>query len=426
MADSPRDPDAPIEAQAESPAGGTRRRAPALQVLGIRDFRLLWLNNALMIGGSQIRMMGQAWVTLDLTDNSSLWVGIVNGAPAISMFFLAIYGGVVADRADRRAILLWIKPVVAALAFLTAYLVTSGHIEVWHLVVIGLVAGAVFAFGAPAGQTFVVDIVGRDRAMTAVSLNMTISNVALIVGPSIGGAILATAGSGAMFWILGGLYAASFGAVALIRRRPRPEPAKHRPGFADLVDGLRYVMRTPHVRWLMFLGLAAILPGMLPALIPIYAKTILNVGEIGYGVLLAAEGAGALAGAIVLAMLGEVKQKGLLLFIAVVVLSVSMAVFGVSRSYALSIVAVAGFGIIGTVWMATAGTVVLTSVDPAVRGRVTGVFQMVTQTFLFGWFVGGALAEWIGPTTTLVSVAAINLVFVITAFARSPELRRLS
>ena len=395
-------------------------------MLGIRDFRLLWLNNALMTVGFQIRTMGQAWITLELTDDSSLWVGIVNGAPAISMFLLAIYGGVVADRADRRAILLWIKPAVAALAFLTAYLVTSGQIEVWHLVLIGLAAGAAFAFGAPAGQTFVVDIVGRERVMTAISLNMTISNVALIVGPSIGGAILATAGSGTMFWILGGLYAASFVAIAWIKRRPRLEQVERKPGFADMVDGLRYVLRTPHVRWLMVLGLGAIFAGMLPALIPIYAKTILNVGEIGYGVLLAAEGAGALAGAVVLAGLGEVKRKGLLLFVAIVVLSASMAVFGVSRYYPLSIAAVAGFGIIGTVWMATAGTVILTSVDPEVRGRVTGVFQMVTMTFSFGWFVGGALAEWIGPTTTLVSVAAINMVFAIAAFARSPELRRLS
>ncbi len=413
-------PPAAGDASAAARLGG---RLAVLQLLAIRDYRLLLLSNSMSFAGFQIRTMGQAWVALQMTD-SNLWVGIVNASPVIASLSLTAFAGVMADRFDRRTILVRVRFVVAIFAFLTAFLITSGVLELWHLVLIGVGVGAATAFNAPASQTLALDIAGRARMMTAVSLTATVSNVAMIAGPAAGGVLLATVGMGSIFYLLGGMYTVGLIANIMIKTRTRREgPA--RPVTRDLKAGLDYVWRTRHVRWLIVLGMSSIFAGMFPALIPVYSRDILGVGEIGYGTLLAVEGAGALVGSIGIVLLGDIRRKSLLLLAAMLTYDLAMVVFGVSRIYEVSLVATFLLGLATAGWMTSVFTLLQTSVDPAMRGRVTGVFMMTTQLFGLGWLLGGALGDLIGPTQTILLGAGLTLTVDVLAFARSPELRRL-
>ena len=404
-----------------------RRRLAALALLSIHDYRFLLVSNGLAFAGFQIRNMGQAWLALEET-GSTIWVGIVNVAPALGLIMFSLIGGVVADRSDRRAILVRTKFLISGLAFLTAFLVSSGQIEMWHLIPIGIAAGALASFNNPASQTLVMDVVGRDRMMPAVSLNQTLGNLATIAGPALGGVLLATFGLDSIFYLLGGVYLIAFLANTRIRTRTSPEPGPSRPFFADLKEGIVYVWGTPHVRALLFVSITAIFIGVFPALIPLYARDILDVPfdpEVAYGALLGSTGAGALVGSLALVALGAVKKKSRLLVLAITLVSTAMILFGISRWFPLSMFATFLFGMAGSAFMTGTGTLVQTSVDPAMRARVSSVFLLMFQLFPLGWIIGGSLAELIGPTEALIAAALAAFVPAMLAFALSSEIRRV-
>ena len=398
-----------------------------LNLLSIRDYRLLLIGNALAFSCVQLRSMAQAWWVLEET-GSPVWVGIVNSAPALGLILFSLLGGTIADRTDRRKILVRSRFLASALAFLTAYLVASDYIAMWNLIVIGIAAGTVFAFNNPASQTYVMDVVGRESLLPAISLNRTIGSVARIGGPALGGIVLASLGLFSMFLLLCGMYAAAFAVSLFLKTRTEPVRPTSSSVLTDLKDGVRYVWKTPHVRWLLIISLTAIFIGMFPALIPLYALTILDSPfdrEVAYGVLLSSTGIGALIGSIALTAAGDVKKKGRLLLAAGMLVSFSMVLFGLSRWFPLSVIATLLLGAGGSAFTIGSGVLLQISVDAAMRSRVTSVFMLIVQLFPLGWLLGGVLAELVGPTETLVCGGATVLLLLSLAYVRSEEFRRI-
>jgi MFS family permease len=386
------------------------------------------IGGGLPFPGFQVRNMAQAWLVLETENSSLLKAGLVNAVPGIAVILFSFVAGAVTDRSERRSILIWTKLVIALAGFLTAYLVASGRFEWWHLIPIGTVIGVMFAFVNPATQTFTMDLVGRESLISSAAIGTTIANLGAIVGPAAAGYLLAR-GPELAFYLLGAIYAVAFVASAFVKTRSQGSQAAKTPFLADLRQGLKYAASTPLIKWLLVLACASLFAGMFQAAIPLFARDILEVGEVGYGALVAVQGVGSLAGSLTLLIRGNPANKGRLIVLdslAAMVAMVAMLIFAVSPWYALSIFALIAFGAAMGVWFVLMPTVLQTNTAPEMRGRVMSLFFIAVLGLQVGWVVGGLLDEVIGIALTTVIAALGAGGIAVLAYVRSPDLRRLA
>ncbi len=399
--------------------------AAVRRILKIRDFRLVLIGGGLPFPGFQVRNMAQAWLVLETENSSLLKAGLVNAVPGIAVILFSFVAGAVTDRSERRSILIWTKLVIAVAGFLTAYLVASGRFEWWHLIPIGTVIGVMFAFVNPATQTFTMDLVGRESLISSAAIGTTIANAGAIAGPAAAGYLLAR-GPELAFYLLGAIYAVAFVASALVRTRSQRSEAPKAPFVADLRRGLKYAASTPLIKWLLVLACASLFAGMFQSAMPLFARDILKVGEVGYGALVAVQGAGSLVGSLVLLVRGNPRNKGRLIVLDSLAAMVAMLIFAVSPWYALSVLAVIAFGAAMGVWFVLMPTVLQTNSAPEMRGRVMSLFFIAVLGLQVGWVVGGLLDEVIGIALTTVIAALGAGGVAVLAYVRSPDLRRLA
>ena len=337
----------------------------------------------------------------------------------------SILGGVAADRLSRRCILILARMTLAWLAFATAFLLSAQLLAIWMLIVPGAGAGLMLAFNNPAGQTLIVDIVGRERIMSAVSLNQAISNLGTIVGPAVGGLLFAFIGIQFVFFFLGALYVGAFAAVSLLKL-PKEEPHPPRPILGDLVEGLKYVARTPHVAWLMFLASLVIFVGMYFPMVPVYARDVLKVGPQGFGYLEASFGVGSLVGSVSIASMGVVRRKGLVIVVAAMTVGGGFVVFGLSMIYAVTLVTQFVIGVAAAFWITSVTVVLQTTVPDEMRGRVMGVYFMAIQFMGFGWILGGYVAQTLGNVNVLLIAGFAFMGFNMLAYVSSKSIREIN
>ncbi len=412
------------EGAIEQPAG--RRKAgrfAAFAVLRLSDFRFLFISTGLLMFAFEMRTMAQSWLALELTD-SQAWVGAVSGIPALAVIGLSLVGGIVSDRAPKRDILVWSRVALAALAFAAGYLVVSEIIEVWHLILFALVQGSIVAFGMPANTAITYEIVGRERLLSATSLMQSLSNLGVIAGPALGGALIGIIGVGPVYMAVGGVYVAAASATFMIRARRVAERDRSRSALSELMEGLRYVRRSPLIRVLLMLNLLSLVAGFVMPIIPLYARDILEVGETGFGAMMGTFGAGSVIGLIALALAGNVRRKALLMMAATLAWGAGMIVFGFSRSFPLSLATLFVMGAAGPLYVTAIMTVAQTTISDQMRGRVTSLFMITMQLFPLGWLAGGALAVWIGnePTLVIGGVGVALIPFLV--YLLSAEFRR--
>ena len=222
-------------------AGDAASHGP-FSVLGIRDYRFLILSNLATFAGFQIRNMAQAWIVLEKTGSETL-MGLVNAMPGIAIISISLVGGALADRTERWQLMWRTKVIIASMALLTAVLLTMDVLEWWHLIPISLMTGAMFAMHNPTSQAFAVDVVGRERLVSATSLNAGISTAATIIGPGVGGALLLL-GFDMAFYVLTGLYVFSAIMILQVRTRRIPVPSGSNM-VSDIREGIGYSFRDP-------------------------------------------------------------------------------------------------------------------------------------------------------------------------------------
>ncbi|MDP6667041.1 MAG: MFS transporter [Dehalococcoidia bacterium] len=390
-------------------------------ILAIRDYRLLVLSNLATFAGYQIRNMAQAWIVLDKTDSATL-MGLVNAMPGVAITSISLIGGALADRTERWQLLWRTKAVIASMSLLTAVLLTTGIFEWWHLVPISLMTGAMFALHNPTSQAFAVDVVGRERLISASSLNTGISMTATIAGPSIGGALLLL-GYDLAFYVLAGLYGFSAVTIFIVRTRHFPVPSG-RNMFSDIREGMGYSYRTPVIRALLIVGSGSLFMGMYQPAIPVKVQEGLGLGEVGYGVMLGLNGVGALVGAFVLFALSTRLRKGHLVIFGLLTFNGSVALFALAPNVLISGVAMVTLGLAFSSWMISVPVLLQTTATENMRGRVMSLYFMVVLTHQLGWVVGGAGIEALGIQATMFLGIAGGLSIAGTAIAMTPELRR--
>jgi MFS family permease len=414
-----------MQQPAISPIKAAGQKPTFLEVLSTRSFHYLWLGNGLSDMGDKTLSMVIAWLVLEMTD-SKLWVGIINGIPAISMVLFAIMGSVMADRSDRRVMVMKARLTLASLTFLAGALVTSGVIELWHMVAIALLAGAVNAIDLPTARTLVFDVVGRKNLLSANSMNSMARSLGYITGPTAVGAIIGNWTIDAALYLLSTVYLIAFLVMLKVRTSHRPPNTQKAHVLVDLMEGIAYIRRTPPVAWLIALTFTLPFSGVFFGMLPVYARDVLQVVPQGLGTLMAAFGAGALVSSASLALRGRLQHQALIMTLSGVGFAGGMLALAFSRSFPLTLVSVFFTGVLGLYWVNTASTMMQATAAEEMRGRIMGIFMIGTQLMSLGWLIGGVLATLFGNAGSLVISAVITSSFGVFVYIRSKEVRELS
>lgn len=386
----------------------------SLRALGHRNFRLYWSGQLVSLVGTWMQMVARGWLVLELT-HSPFWLGMVGFANSVPVLLLSLWAGELADKFSKRALIIVTQTVSMITSFLLAVLALTGAVEVWHVIAISLVLGTVFAFDAPARQSFTVELVGKDDLMNAVALNSSIFNGARVLGPAIGAVALAWQGPGMAFLINALSYIPVIAGLFMMKLPAHSRRKESGNSAKRIMEGLNYVRHNEVISTLMLLiMMVSIFAFPYSLLMPIIAESILKVGEGGYGTLMALSGVGSLIGALSLTIQsGKTSTKrGRIVMMGAVGLPVFLGVFALSTNYLLSLALLVGVGWTMISINATVNTVVQTSVPDELRGRVNGVFA-----FLFigmapaGNLQAGIIADHFGaPAALFVGALACGLV----------------
>lgn len=378
--------------------------------------------------GTWMQSVAQGWVVYLLT-GSELALGTISFISTFPTLFLMLPAGALADRVSRRQVLLATQTAMMILAFILAILAATGALRVWHIGLLAFGLGIANSFDAPARQSLAVEMVDDRRdLMNAIALNSTIFNLARIVGPAVGGVVLAALGPAWCFGLNGVSFLAVIVALSWMRLPdPHPTPLT-KPLMVQIAEGLQYIRGHALIRAIIILVAVSTLFGFSYAvLLPVYAADVLRVGETGLGALNAALGVGALIGSLTVASLAQFRRKGLLLMAGSVLFPLALLFFAFSRSFSLSLGFLALVGFAFVTQNATGNTLIQAIVPDELRGRVMAVYSlMFFGTAPFGSLQAGTLAQVFGPTAGVAVGAAISLAFAVGVALAVPSLRQMS
>jgi len=392
--------------------------------LRYRDFRLLWFGTLFSSSGQWIQQVSVGWLTYELTGSPFL-LGFVNGLRSVPLLVLGPFGGVAADRLDRKRLMLSTQLFLMAVTAIFATVVFTGYANVWTIVVFSLLTGVAWAFNMPVRQSVVPNLVPRSALMNALALNSAGFNVTRIVGPSLAGVLIAGIGIAGNFYLQALAYV---GVASMVWRMQIPPHATTTTQASsvrqNLAEGARYVWGHPTLRAQMTLALVPVVVA-LPyiSLMPVFAKDVLHLGPGGFGLLMAAPGLGAVIGTLTIATLGDVRRKGLLLFGSLIALGASLVLFSQSQSFPLSLFLLVLVGAFQMSYMTTNQTLLQVTTPDALRGRVMGIYMLNQGMLPLGSLLAGTLAAlWSAPLAVALMGGAVLLLATL-AFLRLPTMR---
>lgn len=367
-----------------------------------------------------MQSVAQSWLVYRLT-GSVILLGMIGFCSQIPVFLLAPFGGAVADRHNRRHILVATQTTAMVLAFILATLTLSGNIQIWHLFVIAVGFGVANAFDIPTRQAFAVDMVGKEDLINAIALNSSMFNGARIVGPAIAGILVAAVGEGWCFFGNAVSYIAVITGLMMMKITHTPRP-RIGSTFSHIAEGFGYVYRTKPVRaLLLLLGLVSLMGMPYAVLMPIFADKYLGGSSSTLGFLMGASGLGALTAALVLASRKEVFGLGRWIMFACGGLGLSLILFSLSRNFYLSLVFLVPVGFSMMTQMSSSNTLVQAMIPDHLRGRVMSVYSMMFMGLApFGALLAGTLAGYIGAAETVAIGGAVCIIgAAVFAYKRS-------
>lgn len=401
-----------VEAQAAreavTPGGRSMRAVHALQV---RDFRLLWLNGFSLFIGRGMQTVTVSWLVLELTDSPSLVGAVlfVQGAP-IALFSLV--AGLGADRLDRRHLLIVSQVSSLLMTAALAVLVLTGAVRDWTVFFLAFGMGTAMALGQPSRQALTPALVGPERLMNAVVLNNLVLGLSFVIGPALAGVLLASLGFGGTFLVQMGVLLSGLPAL-LAMRTPALEQRPAGSIVSLLREGVTYIAGSALIRSLFvitaFTGIFFV--GTYQAVLPIFARDVLEVGSTGYGLLSGALGLGMFAGSIFIGTRGDFARKGDALLWSLLVGSMLFLTFGISRWYGLSLLTMLAWGFGAAFYMNLTITLIQSHTPDRLMGRVMSVQALAYHGISpVGNLEAGALAAVIGaPATTTIGATAVAL-----------------
>ncbi|MFH0763188.1 MAG: MFS transporter [Candidatus Omnitrophota bacterium] len=393
--------------------------------LKVRNFRVYWFGMLVSLIGTWIQAVAQSWLVFELTKSAFL-LGVVGFLTYIPISFLSLFGGVLADRVDKRNILIFTQFSFMILAFILALLTQLKLVTPAQIMVIAVLNGVVMAFDAPSRQAVVVEMVGKAHLLNAIALNSAAFNSARIIGPALAGIFISTVGMSGCFYINGVSFLAAIAALFLIKIKNNARPGRNSRALQDLKEGLKFIKNHRLILLLMaMVGVVSLFGASYIILMPVFASQVLKVGVRGLGVLMSSAGAGALCGALLLARLGDFKHKGRFLIASSLVFSVSLVLFSLSKNYLLALFFLVFVGASGVAAMALINTMLQVNVSDEMRGRVMSVFMFTFAGIMpFGNLIAGGITQILGASFAICISGIICTLFFIGVNFFSADLLR--
>lgn len=410
-----------------SPSQPTARKnsQSSFSALRHRDFRLLWLGQIVSVTGSQMQSVAINWHVYLLT-KSAFALGLVGLFKGVPIVLCSLMGGVVADAVDRRRLMITTQTVMLLSAAALALATVAGLQSVWPIYLLTAVASGATAFDIPARQALMPTLVPAKDFPNAVSLGLMVFNVAMIVGPAIGGFLLASHGPAAVYAINAVSFVAVIVALVAMRTSGRTieqTEQANRVSYAALKEGLAFVWRTPVIVQTMTLDFAATFFASATALLPIFAAEILNVGARGVGLLAAAPAVGSVLTALLIARSGGFRRQGRTVVWSVGVFGLATVAFGLSRAFWFSLLMLAVTGAADTVSTVLRQTIRQLATPNYLRGRMTSINMVF---FMGGPQLGeleaGVVASLIGAPLSVVIGGIGSLLSAGTAAIKAKSL----
>lgn len=438
---APASPGTDIEAPTESVQPievAPARRGPLGRIADSRtfsalhdpNFRLLYAGNVLQFGSMQMQMLVRGVLAFQLTGSFAA-LGIVSLANAIPGLVFSLVGGVAADRFSRKTVIqsaqIFNMFNTAALAVLAG----TGMLRFEYLVISAALQGGVMALMMPSRQSIILDLVGRERLTNAVALNTSGMNLMQLVGPGLGGALLALFSPALVFWLMAGMYLAAVTFTVRLPKEPVYSYTEARPqagrggGFRDIAAGLKYVGSDATIRTLMVVNFLIVLASMpYTMMLAGFVKEVLHRGPAAQGILMSVSGVGAIVGSLSVASMSD-RGRGRMLLICACVLGFALVAFSISTVYyvTLPIMVIIGAATAGR--MSIGQVLIQTYAADEYRGRVMAVWMMQFSLVGFGTFFVGILAEVIGPQLAIGGLAAFLLLVMASVSLFVPRFRNL-
>ena len=354
----------------------TRGWRQTFSSLNNRAYLFLWLGMMAMMGGMQMQMLARGYLVYDITGSASL-LGFVSAGMAIPMLFLAPFGGVIADRVERKRLIQGGQFIVAIFALIIGAAIFTDRIEWYHLLIVSILQGTVWTFMMPARQAIIPQIVGPERIGNAMALNAAGMSAMTLIAPAVAGGLYAWAGPANVYFIISGLSILSVAVTTLV---PKPEgsaaPSQKRNMFADIGAGLVYIKGNSMVLVLLVMGLATtLLASPFRMLLPVFVVDIYHRGPDSMGLLVAIMGGGSLVGSLAIAALGD-WRRGMLLIVGSFISGAALLLIAAFPLYYAGaiIMVLVGLGDAGrrTINMG----LIMEVVEDQYRGRVMSVFMM--------------------------------------------------
>lgn len=388
------------------------RLAGTFRALRHRNYRLFFIGQSISLTGTWMQTIAQAWLVLQITDSKAA-LGTVTMLQFLPITILVLFAGVVADRLPKRRFLVFTQTLAAAQAATLAALVWTGYVELWHVYALALVLGLANAFDQPTRQAFVVEMVGKDDLQNAIALNSGMFNAARLLGPAVGGFVIATVGVRGAFLANALSFVPVIAALLLIDARALHGAARAAAGATnparEVIEGLRYVWRTPPallvVLLLSFIGTFGY---NFSVVLPLVDRYVLHRGSVGLGLMTASVGMGALLAAVTLASQRRAStatmMRGALAF------GLVLGAVALSRWFPVTIALLVALGAAGTLFTATANTTLQLAAPDHLRGRVMSLYMLLfAGSTPIGGYLTGRMAERLGVPETVTIEAALCL-----------------
>ena len=389
-----------------------------------RNFQLFFSGQLISLIGTWMDNIAEGWLVYRLT-HSAFLLGLATFAGQIPVFLLAPLGGMIADRLDRRKVVIGTQATSMLIAGTLAGLTLAGKITVWEVIVLAACMGSVNAVDIPTRQAFLVQMVGREDLMNAIALNSSMFNAARVVGPSIAGLLVAWKGEGWCFAANSVSYIAVIAGLIAMRIEPVVREVHIGSPLDHIAEGFRFARNTAPIKAILLLiALVSLVATPYTVLMPIFAANVLHGNARTLGVLMGAAGVGAVIGALLLASRSGVRGLGRWVAMASGGFGVSLILFAFSRWYLVSVALLVPVGFCVMVQMASSNTLIQSMVPDRLRGRLMSIYSMM---FMGMAPVGALLAGWIAARISApwtVAIGGVGAIAGSIAFGRNlPKIR---
>ena len=380
----------------------------------------------MMSAGQWVQQVTLGWLLYDLTGNSLL-LGALNGLRALPFLVTGPMAGVAADRMNRRKLLLNTQWVLIVTALLFGVLVASPYLHVWHIFLFTLITGVAWTITEPVRMSMIPSVVPKENLANAIALNSGGFNLMKVLGPALGGALIAVFGAAENFFIQAIAYVGVLVMIYMMYIPPHGMDAKRSSAMANLKEGFAYVWSTPAVLALMALAyVPRVFAVPYQTLMPVFQKDVLQVGPEGLGLLMAAPGLGAVIAVLTMASLGDrLKRHGLMLVGSIVILGFFLIVFSQLTSLPLALIILVIAGMFQMFFLASTATMIQLLVPDELRGRVMSLYMLDRGFMPAGALFAGAAAHFIGAPLTVAAMGAIVIVLTLIVAWRIPAIRSL-